>query len=41
MLLGVPAFVALRRSLGRAEDPAAVCAPLAEAGIPAGVIDQP
>jgi len=36
VLLGVPAFVALGHSLGRAEDPMAICAPLAEAGIAAG-----
>ncbi len=36
VLPGVPAFGALGRSLGRAEDPMAICAPLAEAGIATG-----
>ncbi len=36
LLLGVPALVRLRRSLGRAEDPMVICTPLAEAGIAVG-----
>lgn len=32
VLLGVPAFVGLRRALRRAEDPMMICAPLADAG---------